>query len=205
MFLNRYFFLSLKKMEERKEMFAQMMKFQMKSQQKNEEKLLQLQRENEERILKNEEKQQRFFLELKKQEALFKNLSNNQPIDSTTIFSQNAVWNALKTFSYAPDEDKTFEAYFRRYKDIYITDCAEWTEATKKSPATSTKARNCGTEQVHRLCLTKKTCQLGFSETVKLLSELFSSKTSLPHNRWKCLNLKKRDSDDYLGFASIVN
>ena len=52
------------------------------------------------------------FLELlKQQEALFKSLSNNQPTDSTTIFTQNAMWNALETFSYTPDEDKTFEAY----------------------------------------------------------------------------------------------
>ena len=94
-------------MEDLKEMFAQMMKFQMESQQKNEErilkneeKLLQLQKENKERILKNEEKQQQFFLELqKRQEALFKSLSNNQPTDRTTIFTQNAVWNALETFS----------------------------------------------------------------------------------------------------------
>ena len=85
-------------MEDLKEMFAQMMKFQMESQQTN------------------EEKQQRFFLELQKQqEALFKSLSNNQPTDSSTVFTQNAVWNALETFSYAPDEDKTFGAYYRRY------------------------------------------------------------------------------------------
>ena len=117
-----------------------------------------------------------------------------------------------KHFSYAPDEDKTVAAYYRRYEDIYITDCADLTDA-KKSPATSTKARNCGTHQVRRLYLTKKkkkqkqkkTCELGFLETVKLLSELFSSKTSLLHKRWKCLNLTKRDSDDYLGFASVVN
>ena len=51
----------------------------------------------------------------------------------------------------------------------------------------------------------KKNCELGFLEKVKLLSELFSSKTSLFHKRWKCLNLTKRDSDDYLGFASVVN
>ena len=84
----------------------------MESQHKSEEKLLQLQKENEVRIIKNEEKQQRFFLELQKQqEALFKSLSNNQPTDSPTIFTQNAVWNALETFSYAPDEDKIFKAY----------------------------------------------------------------------------------------------
>ena len=56
-------------MEDLKEMFAQMMKFQMESQQKD------------------EEKQWWFFLELQKQEALFKSLSNNQPTDSTTIFT----------------------------------------------------------------------------------------------------------------------
>ena len=73
----------------------------------------------------------------------------------------------------------------------------------QKSPATSTKARNCGTHQVRRLYLTKK--NLANLETVKLLSELFSSKTSLFHKRWKCLNLTKRDSEDYLGFALVVN
>ena len=120
-------------MEDLKEIFAQMIKFQMGSQQKNQEKLHQLQKENEKRILKNEEKQQWFFLELQKQqEALFKSLSNNQPIDSTIIFSQNTVWNALETFSYTPDEDKTFEAYYRNYEDIYITDCTDWTDAKKK-------------------------------------------------------------------------
>ena len=90
----------------------------------------------------------------KQQEAIFKSLSKNQPTDSTTIFTQNAVWNALETFSYASEEDKTFEAYYRRYEDIYITDCAGWTD-TKKIPATSAKAQNCGT-QVRRLYLTKK-------------------------------------------------
>ena len=43
-------------MEDLKEMFAQMMKFQMESQLKNAEKLLQIQKENEERILKKTRK-----------------------------------------------------------------------------------------------------------------------------------------------------
>ena len=136
-------------MEDLKDVFTQMMKFQIESKKKKEEKLLQLQKENEERILKkneekqllkeneerilkNEEKQKQFFLELQKQhEAPFKSVSNNQPTDSTTIFTQNAVWNSLETFSYAPDKDKTFEAYYRRYEDIYIIDCADWTDSKK--------------------------------------------------------------------------
>ena len=206
-------------MEDLKEMFAQMMRFQIESQQKRTKKnnfnfnkkkakkdFFSCYKEKEQ---ENEEKQQRFFLELHKQEALFKSLSNNQPTDSTAVFTQNAVWNAIETFIYASDEDKTFEAYYRRYEDIYITDCADWTDA-KKSSATTTKARNCGTQQVRRLYLTKKKQKnnkklANILETVKLLSELFSSKTSLFHKRWKCLSLTKGDSDDYLGFASVVN
>ena len=59
-------------MEDLKEIFAQIIKFQMESQQKNEEKLLQLQKENEERMLKNEEKQQRLFLELQNKKHFLK-------------------------------------------------------------------------------------------------------------------------------------
>ena len=59
-------------MENLKEMFAQMMRFQMESQQKNEERLFQLLQGNKEKEQENEEKQQQFFLEL--QEALCKSL-----------------------------------------------------------------------------------------------------------------------------------
>ena len=46
---------------------------------------------------------------------------------------------------------------------------------------------------------------LEFSETVKLLSELFGPNTSLFHKRWKCLNIFKDDQQDYLAFAATVN
>ena len=46
---------------------------------------------------------------------------------------------------------------------------------------------------------------LEFSETVKLLSELFGPNTTLFHKRWKCLNTFKEDQQDYLTFAATVN
>ena len=116
------------------------------------------------------------------------------------------MWNALETFSYAPDEDKTFEAYYRRYEDIYITDSVNWSDAKK----VRLLLRKLGTVEHNKfvdyiLQKKKKTCKLGFLEIVELLSELFSSKTFLFHKRWKCLNLTKRDSNDYWGFATVVN
>ena len=94
----------------------------------------------------------------------------------------------------------------RPFEDINITDCADWTDA-KKVRLLLGKLRTVEHNKFIDYIYSKinKTCELGFLETVKLLSELFSSKTSLFHKRWKSLNLTKRDSDDYLGFASVVN
>ena len=93
------------------------------------------------------------------------------------------MWNALETFSYAPDEDKTFEAYYRKYEDIYITDCADCTDEKK----VQLLLRKLGTVEHNKFVdyiLPKKDCELGFLETDKLLSKLFSPKTSLFHKRW---------------------
>ena len=46
---------------------------------------------------------------------------------------------------------------------------------------------------------------LEFSETVKLLSELFGPNTSLFHKKWKCFNIFKDDQQDYLMFVATVN
>ena len=50
-----------------------------------------------------------------------------------------------------------------------------------------------------------KTSELTFTEAVKLRTELFSPKTSLFHKRWKCMNLTRKDSEDYTTFSSVVN
>ena len=102
-------------MEDLKEMFAQMKKLQMVSQQKNEEKLFNFRRKRRKNLKKRGKTTTFLPWIAKQQEARFKSLSNNQPTDSKTIFTQNTVWNALETFSYVPDEDKTAESYYRRY------------------------------------------------------------------------------------------
>ena len=53
--------------------------------------------------------------------------------------------------------------------------------------------------------LPRKTSELTFTEVVKLLKEIFRLKTSLFHKRLKCMNLTKKDSEDYTTFASVVN
>ena len=47
--------------------------------------------------------------------------------------------------------------------------------------------------------------ELSFDEAVKSLMELYCPKTSLFHKRWKCINLTRKEGQDYTTFASVVN
>ena len=93
----------------------------------------------------------------KQEEAIFKSVSNNQPTDSTTIFTQNAVWNALKHF---PTHQMRIRplSYITEDMKISILPTADWTDA-KNVRLFLPKARSCGTQQVRILYLTKRTCE----------------------------------------------
>ena len=54
-----------------------------------------------------------------------------QICDGEDSFTQNAVWSAIETFKYQPNEDISFEAYFRRYEDIDANDCKNWSDSKK--------------------------------------------------------------------------
>ena len=49
------------------------------------------------------------------------------------VFSQSTIYNSIDTFEYVPENDKTFEAFYRRYEDIFNVDCEQW--PSKKSYA----------------------------------------------------------------------
>ena len=127
-----------------------------------------------------------------------------EPSENNTAFSHNTIWNSMETFIYLLEEDKIFEAFFRRYENLFMVDCEDWTNAKK----VRLLLRKLGTTEYCKFVgyiLPKKTSKLEFSAAVKLLSELFSPNLTLFHKRWKCFNLSNQDKEDYLTFASIVN
>ena len=46
-------------------------------------------------------------------------------------FSPDVIVNAMAELNYMPEEEVTFTSYFRRYKDLFITDCADWSDHKK--------------------------------------------------------------------------
>ena len=46
--------------------------------------------------------------------------------EKDTIFSQSTIYNSIDTFEYVSENDKTFEAFYRHYEDIFNVDCEQW-------------------------------------------------------------------------------
>ena len=51
--------------------------------------------------------------------------------EKDTIFSRSTIYKSIDTSEYVPVNDKTFEAFYRRYKDIFNVDCEQWPSKKK--------------------------------------------------------------------------
>ena len=131
-------------------------------------------------------------------------LKNNAHTDNDTAFSQDSIWNAIDNFHYEQEEDKSFAAYYRRYENFFSIDSKNWSDQ-KKTRLLLRKLETAEHNKFLDFILPRKTSELSFDETVKLLTELFSPKTFLFHKRCKCLNLTKNDEDDFATYAAVVN
>ena len=138
------------------------------------------------------------------EELLAQILKNNAHTDNDTVFSPDTIWKAIDNFHYEQEEDKSFTAYYRSYKDFFSIDCKNWSDQ-KKTRLLLSKLETTKHNKFVDFILPRKTSELSFDETVKLLTELFSPKTSLFHKRWKCLNLTKNDEDYFATYAAVVN
>ena len=121
--------------------------------------------------------------------------------DRSECWKWKCIGSAINNFTYAPENEITFASYFRRHEDLYNTDCTNWANFKK----VRLLLRKLGAVEHTRFVnyiLVKKTSDLTFTETVQLLTELFSPKTSLSHNKWKFMNLTRKYDKDYITFAS---
>ena len=52
---------------------------------------------------------------------------------NSTKTSENyyTMYSTIETFEYVPENDKNFDAFYRRYEDIFNVDCKEWSNEKK--------------------------------------------------------------------------
>ena len=77
--------------------------------------------------LQKTELQQKHFEEL-----LVNSLNGSTNSEKDAIFSLSSIYNSIETFEYVPENDKTFEGFYRSYEDIFNVDCEQWPGKKKR-------------------------------------------------------------------------
>nr|VZI35223.1 unnamed protein product [Spirometra erinaceieuropaei] len=145
--------------------------------------------------------------QLKLMEALTVKLSNSsmgQPSTAGGSQSVDHIAGSITEFLYDPQAHITFDSWYKRYEDLFSVDLAAQDDAwkvrlllRKKGPAEYERYAN--------FILPKYPREVAFKDTVMTLSQIFGDQSSLFNTRFQCLQLCKRDSDDFITYAGIVN
>ncbi|BHF86025.1 hypothetical protein SprV_ctg2002920300, partial [Sparganum proliferum] len=107
----------------------------------------------------------------------------------------------LKVESVDPDH---FDSWYKRYEDMFSVDLAAQDDAWK----VRLLLRKLGLAEHERYAnfiLPKNPPEVTFKDTVQTLSQIFGDQSSLFNTQFQCLQLCKRDSDDFITYAGIVS
>ncbi|KER31390.1 hypothetical protein T265_02308 [Opisthorchis viverrini] len=158
------------------------------------------------RILQQQQKQ---FEEaqLKLIESLTQKLHIQNGAVSTgesSVSSTDAAAASITEFTFDALSGHTFDSWFKRYEDMFKTDFSKFDDGWK----VRLLLRKLGTPEHERFTnfiLPKLPRDLSFDETVRTLSQIFGDQTSMFNIRYQCLKLAKKDDDDFITFAGVVN
>ncbi|CAH8629424.1 unnamed protein product [Schistosoma rodhaini] len=123
---------------------------------------------------------------------------------TTSTSSCDAVASSIPEFYYDPECGNTFLTWFKRREDTFRIEFCQQDDAWK----TRLLMRKLGSNEHARYAdhiLPRLPRELSFEETVTQLSEIFGESSSLFSIRYQCLNLVKREADEYGVLADIVN
>nr|XP_049467005.1 uncharacterized protein K02A2.6-like [Anopheles coluzzii] len=107
-------------------------------------------------------------------------------------------------FRYDPEENVTFAAWYRRFDGLFEKDAAKLPNDTK----VRLLLRKLGVaehERYNSYILPQKASDFCFEETVVKLRALFGSKESCVSKRYKCYQMQKTSSEDYVTFSCRIN
>nr|VZI02757.1 unnamed protein product [Spirometra erinaceieuropaei] len=145
--------------------------------------------------------------QLKLMKALTVKLSNSSMGQSSAAGGSQSVdqiADSITEFLYDPQAHITFESWYKRYEDLFSADLAAQDDAWK----VRLLLRKLGPAEYERYAnfiLPKNPRQVAFKDTVETLSQIFGEQSSLFNTRFQCLQLCRRDSDDFITYAGIVN
>lgn len=119
-------------------------------------------------------------------------------------FLIEALSTSLTEFIYDPENDCTFENWYRRFKDFFERDAANLDDAAKVRLLLR-KLETAAHKRYINFILPKVSSDFNFSETIEKLSKIFGKHESLFKTRYKCFKMCKNDETNYLDYMGNVN
>ncbi|CAH1105699.1 unnamed protein product [Psylliodes chrysocephalus] len=123
--------------------------------------------------------------------------------DNTELIIESLARNLME---FVPDLDNnvTFDSWFRRNEDLFLIDGAKLDDAAR----VRLLLRNLSTpahEKYINFILPKHPRDYTFNQTVATLKKIFGQRISIFSTRYKCFQISKSETDDFLTYAGIVN
>ncbi|BHF84066.1 hypothetical protein SprV_0902721600 [Sparganum proliferum] len=138
--------------------------------------------------------------QLKLMETLTVKLSNSNIGQSSAAGGSHSVDHiagSITEFFYDPQAHITFDSWYKRYEDLFSVDLAAQDDAWKVRLLLR-KLGPAEHERYANFILPKNPREVTFKDTVRTLSQIFGEQSSLVNTRFQCLQLCKRDSDDFI-------
>ncbi|XP_040164705.1 uncharacterized protein K02A2.6-like [Anopheles arabiensis] len=115
-----------------------------------------------------------------------------------------ALSGSITEFRYEAESEITFDTWFARYEDLFAQDASRLDDAAK----VRLLVRKLGPAEHARYAsfiLPSVPREIPFDETVKKLKALFGRAETLVSKRYKCLQLTKSRTEDFVSFVCRVN
>lgn len=110
----------------------------------------------------------------------------------------------MEKFFYNSEAGTTFETYYDRYQVILETEAATLTEAQRVQLMTE----KLSTEDYSKFAdtiLPRKVANIPFTDAVSTLKRIFGKKESQFSLRYKCIKMRKLETENYADYAARVN
>lgn len=112
--------------------------------------------------------------------------------------------NSIETFHYDATTGYTFEAWYRRYADLFAED-AKGLDDFAKTRLLLRKLDTLSHDKFINILLPKSPKEYTFEKVVEMLTNTFGKQETLFNLRFQCLQMSKSDNVDFVTHAANVN
>ncbi|XP_055590830.1 uncharacterized protein K02A2.6-like [Uranotaenia lowii] len=148
--------------------------------------------------------QQQEFMR-QQQEMFIRTMSSiNIQVPSNPEVILDSLSHHIREFRYEPDQNITFAAWYARYNDLFEQDASRL-DSEAKVRLLLRKLGAAEHERYVNFILPRQPKDFLFENTVRKLGILFGATESLISKRYRCMQIAKKSTEDYITFSCRVN